>query len=171
MFLDSGSLLEINGTFWIELVTFLLMVAVLARYVYPRVIEEAEKRQRAIAAELEAAEKARQAAEERLAEAAKKLEDARNTSQEIISGANRSAEQLRNDLRGKAEEDAKRLTETARREIEAEREKAVQSVRTELAGMVATATEKVIGKTLDDKLHQRLIEEAIEEVASGDGSR
>jgi F0F1-type ATP synthase membrane subunit b/b' len=34
-----------------------------------------------------------------------------------------------------------------------------------------SATEKVIGETLDDNKHRQLIEKAIQEVASGDGSR
>jgi hypothetical protein len=37
--------------------------------------------------------------------------------------------------------------------------------------MVVLATEKVIGESLDDTRHRRLIERAVEEVASGDGSR
>jgi len=37
--------------------------------------------------------------------------------------------------------------------------------------MVVSATEKVIGETLDDRKHRQLIERAIEEVTSGDGRR
>jgi F-type H+-transporting ATPase subunit b len=74
-------------------------------------------------------------------------------------------------MRQKAEDEAKRLTESARKEIEAERDRAVQSVRSEVADMVVLATEKVIGETLDDPKHRQLIERAIAEVASVDGSR
>jgi F0F1-type ATP synthase membrane subunit b/b' len=47
----------------------------------------------------------------------------------------------------------------------------VRSVRSEVAGLVISATEKVIGETLDDAKHRQLIERAIQEVASGDGNR
>jgi F0F1-type ATP synthase membrane subunit b/b' len=33
------------------------------------------------------------------------------------------------------------------------------------------ATEKVIGETLDERKHRELIDRAVEEVASGNGSR
>jgi F-type H+-transporting ATPase subunit b len=89
----------------------------------------------------------------------------------VIDGATRSAEQLRQELRQKAEDESKRTVDGARKQIEAERDQAIRSVRTEVAGLVITATEKVIGETLDDTRHRRLIEQAIEEVASGDGSR
>jgi F-type H+-transporting ATPase subunit b len=171
MYLAEAGLLDLNATFWIELVAFLLMLGVLARYVYPRVIEAAEARQKAIAAELEAAEKSRQEAEARLAEAEKNLQAARVSAQEIVAGATRSGEQLRQESKQKAEEEAKRLTQAARKEIEAEREKAIQSVREDVAGLVVAATEKVLGETLDASKHKQLIERAISEVASGDGSR
>src|SRR5580704_6278149 len=171
MYLAEAGLLDLNATFWIELVAFLLMLGVLARYVYPRVIEAAEARQKAIAAELEAAEKSRLESEATLAEAEKKLQEARVSAQEIVAGATRSGEQLRQELKQKAEEEAKRLTQAARKEIQAEQEKAIQAVRGEVAGLVVAATEKVLGETIDAGKHKELIDRAIAEVASGDGSR
>jgi F-type H+-transporting ATPase subunit b len=171
MYLADAQLLTINATFWIELVAFLLMTWVLARYAYPRIIEAAEARQRAVAAELEQAEKARAAAEARLAEAAAKLDEARKTAQTIVDGASKSAEQLRRELKEKSEEEARRIRESTRKEIEAERVAAFQSVRKDVAGLVVAATERVIGETLDLTKHKQLIEKAIQEVASGDGSR
>src|SRR5260370_589672 len=50
-------------------------------------------------------------------------------------------------------------------------EQAIQAVRGEVAGLVVAATEKVIGETLDLTKHKQLIDRAIQEVASGDGSR
>lgn len=171
MYLADAGLLTINATFWIELVAFLLMMGVLARYAYPRIIEAAEARQRAVAAELEQAEKARVEAEARLQEAEAKMDDARKTAQSVIDSAGRSAEQLRQERKQKAEEEARRLIESARKEIEAERESAIRSVQSEVDGMVVAATEKVIGETLDLTKHRQLIDNAIREVASGDGSR
>jgi len=169
MYLAEAGLLNINATFWIEVAAFLLMLGILARYVYPRVIEAAEARQKAIAAELEEAEKSRKESEERLQKAQKQLDDARQQAQEIIAGAGRSADQLREDLKAKAEEDAKRLVERSREEIVAERQKALDSVRREVAELVVEATEKVIGESLDGARHRKLIDQAIKEVAAERG--
>ena len=166
-----AGVITIDGTVIVELITFLLMLAVLARWVYPEVVKVAEARQRAVAEQLREAEQSRADAEARLKEAEAKLNDARKTAQGVIEAATKSGQQLRDELRQKAEEEAKRLAESARKEIEAERDRALQSVRNELAGLVVLATEKVIGETLDDQKHKQLIERAIAEVASGDGSR
>jgi F-type H+-transporting ATPase subunit b len=165
-----AGVIDINGTVIVEIITFLLMLAVLARWVYPAIVAQAEARQRAIAEQLRDADRARAEAEERLKGAEAKLAEARATAQSVIDGAAKSGEQLRQELRAKAEEEAKRTVESARKEIEAERDQAIRSVRTEVADLVVTATEKVIGETLDDRKHRQLIDKAIKEVASGNGS-
>jgi F-type H+-transporting ATPase subunit b len=166
-----AGVIDINGTVIVELITFLAMMAVLARYVYPVVVRLAEARQRQVVEQLKEAEKARAAAEATLKEAEAKLNDARRTAQTVIDAANKSAEQLRQDLKQKAEDEARRIRESSLKEIDAERLKAIQSVRGEVAGLVVAATEKVIGETLDLTKHKQLIDRAIQEVASGDGSR
>lgn len=169
MYLAEAGLLNINATFWIELVAFLLMLAILARYVYPRVLAAAEARQKAISEELSAAEQARQQAEARAQEAEKELEAARAQAQEIIAGAGRSADQLREELKSKAEEEAKRVQEKAREEIAAERQKMLETARRDIAELVLDATEKVIGETMDGDRHKKLIDRAIAEVGAEHG--
>jgi F-type H+-transporting ATPase subunit b len=164
-----AGVVAIDGTVVVELITFLLMLAILARYVYPEIIKFAEARQRAIAEQLKQAETARAEAEAHLKEAEAKLADARRSAQSVIDAAGKSAEQLRQELKAKAEEESKRTLENARKQIEAERDQAIRSVRAEVADLVVTATEKVIGETLDDRKHRQLIERSIQEVASGDG--
>jgi len=167
----TAGVIDINGTVIVEVITFLVMTAILARYVYPEVVKLAEARQRQVADQLKEAERERAAAEARLKEAEAKLADARKTAQNVVDAASKSAEQLRQELKQKAEDEARRIIESARKEIEAERERAIQSVRNEVAGLVVAATEKVIGETLDSTKHKQLIERAIQEVASGNGSR
>src|SRR5260370_39541109 len=105
------------------------MILILGRWVYPRVMAAAEGRQRQIGEQLAAAERARQEAEQRLKDAEARLRDARNQAAEIIENGNRSGEQLRTELRARAQEDARRIVENAQRDSEAERQKAIDSVR------------------------------------------
>jgi len=167
MYLDDASIITINGTFVIELVAFILMIAVLWRWAYPAIAAAAEGRQKLIAEQLAEAEKRNREAEQRLKDAEAKLADARAQAQEVIAGAARSGDQLREELKAKGEEDAKRQVEKALKEIEGARQQALQSVRTEVAGIVLEVTQKVIGEVLDGKSHQKLIDEAIREVGVG----
>jgi F-type H+-transporting ATPase subunit b len=171
VYLATAGLLDLSLSFVAEVIAFLAMIGILARWVYPRVLAAAEARQRQVAEQLTAAEKARADAEERLKEADAQLREARRQAAEIIEGANRTAELLRADLRAQAEEESKRIVEGARRDIEAERQKALQSVRAQVADLVVAATERVVGESLDGERHRQLIEKAITEVAGNGASR
>src|SRR5258708_24055891 len=111
------------------------MMEILARYVYPEIVKLADARQLAIAQQLKEAEQARVEAEHRLKDAAARLEDARKTAQRVIDAATKSGEQLRQELKPKAEEESKRTVQAAPKDIEAQRERTVQSVRSSAANL------------------------------------
>ena len=167
MYLAEAGLLDINASFLIEVAVFLIMLAILAKWVWPPLRKVAEARQRLIEEQITKAEEARREAEEHLKQAAERLEDARKQAQEVIAGASRAAEQVREELKEKGEAEAKRLVEAARRDIEAARRAALESVRSEVGDMVIEATRKVVGEALDVRAHKKLIDEAIREVAAG----
>jgi F-type H+-transporting ATPase subunit b len=163
----AAGLLDLTLSFVVEIIAFLAMILILGRWVYPRVMAAAEMRQRQISDQLAAAERQRQEAEARRQEADVQLQEARTRGAEILEGATKTGEQIRADLRARAEEDARRIAENARRDIEAERQKAIDSVRGEVADLVVAATEKVVGESLDDQRHRSLIERAIAQVSGG----
>jgi len=122
MFLaGEAGVIDINGTVIVELITFLIMLAILARWVYPEIVRLAEARQKAVAEQLAEAEKARADAEAKLKDAQARLDDARKTAQGVIEAAGKSAEQMRAEAREKAEDEAKRIAEAARKDVETER--------------------------------------------------
>src|SRR5437899_12297923 len=86
--------LTLDATFLVEVVAFLVMLAILARWVYPPIMRAAEARQKAVADQLAAAEKARQEGERYLAESDAQMQQARGEAQRIIEAANRSGQRL-----------------------------------------------------------------------------
>src|SRR5258708_39144878 len=134
-----AGVIGINGTVIVELITFLIMMAVLARYVSPVVVRLAEARQRQVVEQLKDAEKARAAAEAALKEAEAKLNEARRTAQTVVDAAAKSAEQVRQELKQKAEGEARRIRGSTLKEIDAERLKASQCVRGEAPGWAEAA--------------------------------
>jgi len=168
MYLAAG-LLDLSASFFAEVIAFVLMILLLGRWVYPRIIQAAEGRQRQISEQLEAADRSRQEAEERLHQAEAQLQAARGQASALLEGAGRSADQLRAEMNARAREEAQRIAESARRDIEAERQRAIDSVRGEVADLVVAATEKVVGESLDDQRHRRLIADAISQVGAAVG--
>jgi F-type H+-transporting ATPase subunit b len=166
MVADAG-LLDVNGTLIAEVVAFILMVVILARYAYPRIMQVAEERGKKIEAGVRAAEEA----EKRLAEVQEQvahiLDEARDQAREIIARAHREAVIEAEEVRIRARAEAEALLERATAEIGAERDRAIQELRAQVSMLVVEATAIVIRETLDAKAHQRLIDEALSKVSEG----
>jgi F-type H+-transporting ATPase subunit b len=160
----TAGLLDINGTLIAELIAFLLMLGVLAKWVYPPIIRAAEARQLQIKQQLEQADKAREEAERRLQEAQAEIQKAREQAGQIIERANRAGERIQQEAQEKARDEARRIVEAASRDIETERQKAIQSIRRQMADLVGAALGKIVADGLDSEGHRKLIEAAIEQV-------
>ena len=160
----TAGLLDVNGTLIAEIIAFLLMLGVLARWVYPPIVRAAEARQNQIKQQLEQAEKARQDAEARLNAAQEEITKARVQAGQILEQANRAAERIQQEAQEKAREEARRIVEAASRDIDAERQRAIQAIRLQMADLVTEAVRRIVGESLDGERHRKLIEATIEQV-------
>lgn len=165
---DSG-LLTFNGTFFAELIAFILMIVILGRYAYPRIMRAALDRERRIEAGLRAAQESEQRLQQVQEEVRKTLDEARGQAREILNRANSDASSEAQGVLQRAREQAEAQIERARTEIGAERDRAIQDLRTEVSQLVIDATAKLVGETLDAQKHARLIDEALERVGDGGG--
>jgi F-type H+-transporting ATPase subunit b len=167
---DAG-LLTPNGTFFAELIAFILMILVLGRYAYPRIIKAATAREEKIEAGLRAA----QAAEERLSKVQVQveqiLEEARTQAREILDRAHKEATGEAAEVLAKARADAEALIERARGEITGERDRAIQDLRAEVANLVVAATQRLLGAEIDASAHQRLIDAALKKVGDNPAAK
>jgi len=166
-----AGLLTPNGTFVAEVIAFILMILILGRYAYPRIIAAATERESKIEAGLRAA----QEAEERLAkvqeQVEKTLEEARAQARDILTRSHGEATADAAEVLAKARADAEALIERARTEIGGERDRAIQDLRAEVASLVISASERVLGAAIDSKTHQRLIDDALQKVGDNPGAK
>jgi F-type H+-transporting ATPase subunit b len=146
------------------LVVFGLALWFLWKFVFPRISEALDKRQRAIEESIDHADKVRQEADELLREYRERLADARGQADEIVTRARRTAEAAENETLADARTKREEMMEQTRRDIEAETRRAIQQIRAEVADLTVLATEKVTRKTLDTADQRRLVEEALSEL-------
>jgi F-type H+-transporting ATPase subunit b len=146
------------------LVVFGISLAILAKFVFPRIAEALDKRQRAIEESIDTAERTRRQADELLAEYRERLSEARSQADEIVTRARRTGEAAEAEMVADARHKREEMMEQTRREIEAETRRAIQQIRNEVADLTIAATEKVTRKTLDGADQRRLVEEALSEL-------
>ncbi len=160
----ASSPLSLNFTFVVEIVVFLVLLWLLARYVFPPLLRALEARQQLIAQSLQEAEKARQEAERSRASEMEEMAEARAKAQEILDRAQKLGEQLREELRQRGEAEQQAMLERARAELQREREQAVAELRRQVADLVVMATTRVLQEELDERRQLQLVEQALSEV-------
>jgi F-type H+-transporting ATPase subunit b len=152
-------------------IAFLLVFGVLARFAFPAINKMLAERTGKIQGDLEKADEARRSAEQELVEYRKQLAGAREEANHIIEESRKTAEQLRRDLQAKAEQEAQATVARAREEIRAERDRVFQDLRTQVGEIAVDLAGRVVGRSLDEKAHRRLIDEYIDQVATaGNGN-
>jgi F-type H+-transporting ATPase subunit b len=163
---DAG-LLDVNGTLIAELIAFVLMVLLLAKFVYPRIIAVATEREKKIEAGMRAAEESERRLADVQQQVQKILDEARSQARDILARAHQDAVLEAQEVAKRARAEADALIERARSEIGAERDRAIQELRAEVANLVVDAASKLIGQTLDRNAHQKLIDESLNKVSAG----
>jgi F-type H+-transporting ATPase subunit b len=143
------------------LVCFAIVFFVLRRYAFGPIQKVIDERRERIRRSIEEADKARAEARKLLEEHRALIGSARRDAEEILAEARRIAEAQRARVREETEADRERRLEETRRQIEAETRRALDQIRAEVADLTLLATEKVVGKALDQADQRRLIEEAI----------
>lgn len=152
-------------------VAFAIIYVLMAKFVIPRMNALLDERREKIQGEMERAEGTRVEADKLLADYRAQLASAREESNRIIEEARRTADQLRTDLQAKAEQEAQGIVARAQEEIRGERDRVFQELRSQVGEIAVELAGKVVGQSLDKSTHERLIDEYIDQVASGETGR
>lgn len=164
------------GELIVGLIAFAVLFFFTWKWVLPKFKEVLEERRTQIQGQMEQAEATRREADQLQEEYRTQLAGAREEADRIIEESRATAEQLRRDLQAKAEEEAQATVARAQEEIRAERDRVFQELRTQVGSIAVEIAERVVGQSLDERAHQRLIDEFIDEVAadassSGNGKK
>ena len=154
---DSGLL------FWM-LISFGIVVFVLAKFGFPIILKMVEERKEFIEDALLKAEKARTELDSVKAEAELILDKARKEHQLIMNEASQLREVLIQEAKTKAIGEADKIIENARLQIQNEKDDAIRDIRKQVAALSVDIAEKVLRSKLDKKdeqlgMIQRLIDE------------
>ena len=150
--------------FW-EIVSFAILLYILARYAFPPILEALDARERKIRESIDTAERHRAEADRRLAEYEAKMKAAQREAETLMEQAKTRAQHLLEENERRLTQEADRIKAAAEREIDQARRRALEEVRgytTELALRVA---EKLVERSLTDADHKRLAEESLAAVA------
>lgn len=150
--------------FW-EIVSFAVLLFILAKYAFPPIIETLDARERKIRESIESAERRSAEAERRMAEYEAKMKASAKEAEEMIAQAKARAQQMKEENERQLSADAERIKAAAAREIEQERRKALDDVRRHVGELALQVAGKVLERSLTDADHKRLADESLAAVA------
>lgn len=152
-----------STVFW-SIIVFIILIVVLWRFVLKPVNKIIVKRQEEIQEAVNIADRQRQEAQKFIEDQKLELEAAKKESRQIIEDSKAAARKIKEEIEEKASEKSRTILDSALEEIKAERDRSIFAVKNLIVEIAMDATEKIIGKSLSEEEHKKLIEESLKEV-------
>jgi F-type H+-transporting ATPase subunit b len=152
------------GLFIWTIVTFLVLLGLLAKFAWGPLLQALETRQQAIRKALDDAELAKKELQRLEGESAEIIRKARVEADAIVSKSRLDGDRLRDEMKQKARADADVIVRDAERRIQLETQRAVQQIRREAVDLSVSIASKLIQRNLSKEDNERLIEDALRQV-------
>ena len=146
-----------------QIANFLLLLWLLNRFLFKGVVQMLDERSKRISKGLEDAEVAARDRELARAEREAAVAEARKEAAALIASANKIAADTRDEILTQARADAEKVTQRAREEITAEKEKAMGELRAQVAELALEAAGKLVRSDMNATTQRRLVEEFLAE--------
>lgn len=163
--MEAESLISINVlTMFFTLVNMILTYLILKKFLFKPVQKMIKDRQDEIDGLFLDAENAKSEAEALKTDYESKLQNARETSAEMIRSAAATANKTGEEIIRSAKADAQALKDKAARDIELERKKALNEMKDDVSAIALSIAEKVVQKEINAQDQQAFIDEFIEKI-------
>ena len=140
------------------LAVFLLLLLLLKVFAFGPITAAVRSREKALEDAIAMATKDREEAARLLDEHRKQIEAARGEAQRYIAEGRAAAESMRSEMLDATRTQQQELLERARRDIDAEKSKAIAELRREAIDLAIAGASRVIERNLDDADNRKLVE-------------
>ena len=148
------------------IINFLILVAVLTRFLYKPFLGALEKRKQAIEDAFSNADATNRKADEKYEAYTKKLARAEAESREIIKKARLRADDQANMIVEEAKAEAARIKLKAEKEAVREKEKALREVREQIGQLAILAAEQILEKEVSAEGQEDIIDRVLEKAGT-----
>ena len=149
--------MSINATLFFQMIVFLILVGFTMKYVWPPITKALDERIAKVEAGLSAADKARADLASANQRVEQQLSAARNDAAKRLADAERLAQQMVEEAKGRASEEGAKIIAAARAEAEQESVKARAVLRDQVAGLAVKGAEQILRREVDAGIHAELL--------------
>jgi F-type H+-transporting ATPase subunit b len=156
------------GLYIWTILTFLLLVGLLAKFAWRPLLAALDARQESIRKSLDDAKQARQELEKVKSESDAMLVQARAEADAIMSSTRTDVSQFREEMRQKARTEAEGIVKNAERQIELETARALQQIRHEAVDISVNIASKLLQRNVSKDDNARLIEDTFKQIEASE---
>ncbi len=156
--------MNLNLTLIGQLIAFTIFVVFCMKYVWPPIVTAMAERQKRIAEGLDAADKAARDLENAKSQIEDELKEARTQVTELLEQANKRSSQIVEEAQDKARAEAEKIMASAQAQIAQDAAQAREALRADVAKLAVTGAEKVLGASVDQAAHKKLLADLANEL-------
>ena len=150
--------MSINSTFFAQLVVFAILVLFTMKFVWPPIAKALDERAQKIAAGLAAAEKAKAELASANQRVEQELVKSRNETTNLLADAERRAQQIVEEAKGRATVEANKIVAAAQAEAEQQSMRAREVLREQVAALAVKGAEQILRKEVNAGVHADLLD-------------
>ena len=151
--------MDLNATLWAQLVVFLVLAGVTAKFVWPPIVKAIDERSAKIADGLAAADRAKLDLANAEKKAGEELRKARESAAELRSSAESQAAKTLEDARAEGARIVAAAREAAEGEAGAAAQRAREELREQVAQLAVAGAEKILRKEINAQVHADLLKQ------------
>jgi F-type H+-transporting ATPase subunit b len=152
------------GLYIWTILTFLVLVGLLAKFAWRPLLAALETRQESIRKSLDDVRMAKEELQKVHAESGKILAQARTEADSIVSSTRSDVNAFREEMRQKARSEADGIVKNAQKQIEQETARALQQIRHEAVDLSVTIASKLLQRNVSKDDNARLIEDTFKQI-------
>jgi len=146
------------------IITFVLLLIVLTKFAWKPLLAALQKREDSLRDSIGRAEQARHESEQLLEENRKQIARSEQEGQKILKESRALAERLKDEMIDKANQQARKMIDMAKQEIDRDKEAAILHLRGEVANLAIMAAGKILDETLDENKQRKLVDSYLKEL-------
>jgi F-type H+-transporting ATPase subunit b len=148
---------SITSTFWIQMIVFVILALFTMKFIWPPITAALDERAAKIREGLSAADKAKAELAAANLRVEQELSSARNDAAQRLADADRLAQSMIEEAKGRASEEGAKIIAAAHAEAQQEATKAREVLREQVAALAVKGAEQILRREVDARAHAELL--------------
>lgn len=159
-------MIDISFTMILQVINFGILMWVLNKLLYKKLIDYLDRRAEGVKVDLEEASRLKNEAKTLLEQREEEFMHAKTQAASIIRNSKKEGDEARTQIIARAEQESQKIIDDGKVTVETERKKAAAQLKNDVADVAVAVAEKIVEKSISAKDHTTLIDDVLKKMKS-----